>query len=441
MMNLCKKEGRRPAFFKNKPFQEPRSRGGGVSKLAFFLLFSLIFILNGCNDGKKSGTAESSGCMEKLREVSAPLVIDENCAGERVVLIRSVVGRDTLEKFFVLRDSVARAVAKPLPPGLSQAMVLSYPVGKVAVLSSAQIGFMIRLGLEDRIVAVGSRKYIADSVLYGRVVEGRVAELIPDGMEVDYERLMALKPDLVMTYATGGSQDDYYRMEKLGLPAMLTSEWQADSPLAKARWIRLFGALFGVEPAADSIDSANASAYGALACSPVRGSLATESASLPKDDCPRVLAGISYGGTWYAPGGKSYTANLIKDAGGCYLWASDTTREIRLSIEDVMALADSADLWINPGMYGTPEDILTAEPRAAYIKAFRNKKVFQYDGRKGPEGGNDFFEGAVARPAEVLRNLQDQWGFTAESLPCLISDQPKKPVFADSSFNWYHNIF
>ena len=139
---------------------------------------------------------------------------------------------------------------------------------------------------------------------------------------------------------------------------------------------------------------------------------------------------MSYGGVWYAPGGNSFTARLIKDAGGCYLWAADTSRELQFSLEEIMKVADSADVWVNPGMFGSPEELLAAEPRIKYIKAFKDKLVCQNDGRKGPGGGNDFYESAVAYPAEMLQNLKG----------CI----QKSTNGADSGrkgFDWYHNIF
>lgn len=369
--------------------------------------------------------------LSKFLSPMMALSIENDCDGERAVLIRSVVGRDTLDKIFVLRDSAAMAENKPLPPDIADAKVLRYPLERVVVLSSAQIGYMTRLGLEDRIVGVGEGKYIADSTLYAKVAAKEIVE-IGYGNAADYEKLMALKPDLVMTFATGGGQDDYERMEKLGLPVMLTPEWRSSSPVTKARWLELYGVMFGVEELAKAELLKSELAYGTVYASADSGS------SKP---CPRVLAGMSYGGVWYAPGGNSYTGNLIKDAGGCYLWASDTTRELKLTIEDVMALADSVDIWINPGMFGSPEEILAAEPRAAHIKAFKNKKVFQNDGRKGPGGGNDFFESAVARPAELLWNLKKQFGTAPEVLPKTTLGKPIRPISVDTSFEWYHNIF
>ena len=399
-----------------------------------------------------------------VNSVHSNLLWVDTACGERVAAIRSIVGRDTLEKRFVLRDSAAFAAGRELPAELKGALVLRTPLQRVVALSSAQIGYMLRLGVEDRIVAVGEGKYIADSLLYARAAAGEVAE-IGYGNAMDYEKLMALKPDLVMTFATGGSEDDYSRMEKLGIPVMLTSEWQENSLDTKADWIKLFSSLLDVEipvekRVSDSILDPIVYGYPAGNVDPCVEQKLKWVGRNGKHGFttvargPRVLAGMSYGGVWYAPGGRSYTADLIRKAGGCYLWASDTTRELRLTIEEVIALADSTDLWINPGMFGTPEEILAAEPRAAHIKAFKEKHVFQNDGRKGPGGGNDFYEGAVARPRELELNLRYLFSesynrikatYTIDEtgVPRLDEEEQaaKKPVSERPAFEWYHNIF
>lgn len=385
----------------------------------------------------------------KPRKFAQMLRVGDFC-GLDFVKIQSIVGRDTLKKTFVLVDyskaSDLETLSKMSSSGKwDDAIVLRAPLRRVVVLSSAQIGYMLRLGLQDRIVGVGDGKYIADTALYSRVERTRQGTLadgeipvveVGSGTGLDMEKLIALKPDLVMTFATGGSQDDYERMEKLGIPVMLTSEWQEDSPMAKFEWINLYGILFGKSEESYALFKETRQSLS-------KNQKVGEASDSRMADCegPRVLAGMSYGGVWYAPGGRSYTANLIKDAGGCYLWASDTTRELRLTIEEVIALADSADVWINPGMFGTAGEILAAEPRVAHIKAFKNKKVFQNDGRKGPGGGNDFFESAVARPAELLWNLKKQFGTAPEVLPKTTLGKPIRPISVDTSFEWYHNIF
>ena len=295
----------------------------------------------------------------------------------------------------------------------------------MVALSSAQIGYLLKLGLGDRIVGVGEGKYIADSALYTRVQNGEVAE-VGSGPTLSLEKLMALKPDLVMNFATGGGYDDYERIEALGLPLMLTSEWQEDHPLAKAEWIKLFGMLFGKEALADSIYEQSKLVY-------LVNGIFTKINAAHIPNCPRVLVGMSYGGTWYAPGGNSYTAQLIQDAGGCYLWAEDSSREQRFPLEQVIAIADSADIWVNPGMFSTAEEILAEEPRVSVIKAFKEKRVYQNDNRKGPGGGNDFYESAVTYPEELLREMTQIFEQDTDSA---------KNASADTTHpRWYRNIF
>ena len=369
------------------------------ARMALFVTLSTLMLA--CSDGKKADKAGDCAPLPAL-QYAKNLKIGESC-GERAAEIRSIVGRDTLTRHFSLEKAPSRVVA----------------------LSSAQIGYMLRLGLGDRIVGVGEGKYIADSALYARVQKGEVAE-VGSGPTLSLEKLMALKPDLVMNFATGAGYDDYERIESLGLPLMLTSEWQEEHPLAKAEWIRLYGMLFGVEVLADSIYEQSKLVY-------LVSEIFTEINMVRIPNCPRVIVGMSHGGTWYAPGGQSYTAQLIRDAGGCYLWASDSSRELRFSLEQVVALADSADIWLNPGMFSSPEEILAEEPRVSVIKAFKEKRVYQNDNRKGPGGGNDFYESAVTYPEELLREMTQIFGQNADSA---------KNASADTSHpRWYRNIF
>ena len=366
------------------------------------LFAALALSLLACSDEKKADRATPDCAHLPALEFSKNLKIGDSW-GTRMAEIRSIVGRDTLIRRFSPEKAPSRVVA----------------------LSSAQIGYLLRLGLGDRIVGVGEGKYIADSALYARVQKGEVAE-VGSGPTLSIEKLMALKPDLVMNFATGAGYDDYERIEALGLPLMLTSEWQEDHPLAKAEWIKLFGMLFNVEALADSVYEQSKLVYLVT-----NSFMEINAARIP--DVPRVLVGMSYGGTWFAPGGQSYTAQLIKDAGGRYLWANDSSRELRFSLEQVVALADSVDVWLNPGMFSTAEEILAEEPRVSVIKAFREKRVYQNDGRKGPGGGNDFYESAVTYPEELLGEMFQIFGQNADST------KNASPDSAQS--RWYRNIF
>jgi len=396
------------------------------------LLVTTVILLMGCSQEKApEKTAGDCAPLPPL-QYSKNLKIGQFC-GEQMAEIRSIVGSDTLVKRFVLRPKGSSIGT--LPKGLEGATVLQVPLDRAVALSSAQVGFMARLGLENAIAGVGEGKFIADSVLYERVQKGEVAE-VGSGPTLSLEKLLALKPDLVMNFATGGAYDDYQRIEALGLPLMLTSEWQEEHPLAKAEWIKLFGMLFGKEAQADTVYEQSKLFYLVTSSfTSINSSLISDASRLER---PRVLVGMSYGGVWYAPGGNSYTAQLIKDAGGRYLWAGTEERELRLPLEQVIALADSADIWINPGMFSTAEEILGAEPRVARIKAFREKRVFQNDGRKGPGGGNDFYESAVAQPEKVLNDFVWAIGAFKDSEK---ADSVKNAAPDGAKPRWYRNIF
>ena len=410
--------------------------GGRLGRMALvgpaLALVSLLFCACGDGGGSRGerGRSEVPQCADSAEFAamrhSKMLRLGESC-GQGVAELRSVIGRDTLVQRFMLVDDSALAergfdfARVRRGAAWKGATVLHVPLRRAVVLSSAQIGYMLRLGVGDRIAGVGDGRFVVDSALYARTQAGKVAQ-VGNGQGLVLEKVLALKPDIVMTFATGGGYDDFDRLQALDIPMMLTSEWQEDSPLAKFEWIRLFGMLFGKQSLADSIFKQTNEEY--------LSHLAPRTSRLAS---PRVLVGMAYGGVWYAPGGRSYTAQLIRDAGGRYLWEADTTREMRLSLEEVFALADSADVWINPGAFSSPKEVLEAEPRVKDIRAFRDGRVYQNDGVKGEGGGNDFYESAVAWPVQLLRNVTQS--INPDSATGKTADLESSP------YKWYRNIF
>ncbi|MBR6943090.1 MAG: ABC transporter substrate-binding protein [Fibrobacter sp.] len=444
----------------------------GVPFWGFCAIWPCVISIAGCNRSEPE-TANVPKCTEAVQfeNIGSSYFSIGKLCGVDVAVLRSVVGKDTLIHKFVMMDSAASALGTDLrrrgfPEEWLSAAVLRVPLKRVAALSTSQVGFMLRLGLRDKIVGVSDGQYIVDSVLYYRTRRDscKASEFVESiGYDAGaLEKLMALKPDLVLDFTTGGDYDNYEQIARTSLPLMLTSEWQEESPLAKLEWIKLYGILFGVRPLADSIFEHEKRLYetlrdliansasrngGVVGVSPARGGSelqgASEGEASPANDslptsyflpstksCPRVLAGMTYGGVWHAPGGRSFTANLIRDAGGCYLWSADTSRELAFSFEQVYALADSVDIWVNPSAFGTADEIVALEPRVKNIRAFKEKMVFQNDGRKGPHAGNDFYEGAITRPAELL------WNFAN----CINGPIPGVNSL-DTNYKWYRNIY
>ena len=408
-----------------------------------------VFFVVGCNSDRQESKVAVCNESVQFESIGSDYFAIGRLCGADVAVVRSVVGKDTLIHKYVMMDSAAAGLGTDLrrrgfPEEWQSAFVLRVPLKRVVTLSTAQVGYMLRLGLRDNIIGVSDGQYIVDSILYERAQQKSVASIGYDAGAL--EKLMAISPDLVLDFTTGGDYDNYEQIARTSLPLMLTSDWQESSALAKLEWIKLYGILFGIRPLADSIYEQEKNKYETLrkliaqnlmdsiASARLQNdsakSLSSLVSRLTSNKCPRVLAGMSYGGVWHASGGNSFTANLVRDAGGCYLWASDTSRELTFSFEQVYALADSVDVWVNPSMFATADEILALEPRVKNIKAFREKKVFQNDGRKGAGAGNDFYEGAITRPAELLWNLTK----------CIKGAVPGVNSI-DTSYKWYRNIY
>ncbi|SHK99591.1 iron complex transport system substrate-binding protein [Fibrobacter sp. UWB12] len=400
--------------------------------LCFLGALTGIFLVTGCNSDKQDTKVVTCNEAVHFEQIGSDYFSIGRLCGADVAVVRSVLGKDTIVHKYVMMDSATASLGTDLrrrgfPEEWQSAFVLRVPLKRVVTLSTAQVGYMLRLGLRDNIIGVSDGQYIVDSILYERAKQNAVASIGYDASAL--EKLMALSPDLVLDFTTGGDYDNYEQIARTSLPLMLTSEWQENTPLAKLEWIKLYGILFGIRAQADSIFEQEKNKYETLKALIAAPAARNDEIAL-NSHCPRVLAGMSYGGVWHASGGNSFTANLVRDAGGCYLWASDTSRELTFSFEQVYALADSVDMWVNPSAFGTVDEILSLEPRVKNIKAFREKKIFQNDGRKGPGGGNDFYEGAITRPAELLWNLTK----------CIKGSVPGVNS-VDTSYKWYRNIY
>ena len=119
------------------------------------LLAATFMLLMGCSQEKAPEKTTADCATLPPLQYSKNLKIGNSC-GERVAEIRSIVGSDTLVKRFVLRPKGSDRGT--LPKGLEGATVLQVPLARAVALSSAQVGFMARLGLENAIVAVGEGK-------------------------------------------------------------------------------------------------------------------------------------------------------------------------------------------------------------------------------------------------------------------------------------------
>ena len=121
---------------------------------------------------------------------------------------------------------------------------------------------------------------------------------------------------------------------------------------------------------------------------------------------PKVMGGISRKGVWTVPGGRSYVAALLADAGAGYLWAGDTsTGSYNMAFETAYRQALDAEFWLNAGWSNTLKEITDEDARYGEFKAFKAGKVYNYTKRMGANGSNDYWESGLVNPHLILADF------------------------------------
>ncbi len=255
-------------------------------------------------------------------------------------------------------------------PPRDRLMTLSVPLSRTAVFSAIHAGAIDELRENERVAAVADAEYF----------KGRFARMIADGTITDLgsslspsiEKVTLVKPDAFILYPMQNA--GHGAIENVGIPIIEMADYMETTPLGRAEWIRLIGLLYGRQTEADSIFATVESKYNALA---------TTASQLEKK--PKVLTEMLTSGYWFVPGGNSYMARLITDAGGDYPWAGDkSTGSLQLDFSAVYARAADADIWLIK-TYGS--DLTLAGLREVYplnsqIKAFKGGGIYSADTQK-----------------------------------------------------------
>ncbi len=291
-----------------------------------------------------------------------------------------------------------------VPDSLQKYTTISVPVKNIIVTSTTHIPSLEMLEVENSLVGFPNLNYISSDKVRTLIEQGKVKEL-GQNQQLNTEMIIDLAPDVFIGYGIDNKNPTLDNLEKSGIRIMLNGDWNEQTPLGKAEWIKFFGVLYGKEKQADSIFKSIEKEY-------------TNTVNLVKKVTkkPTVLAGDIYEGSWYLPKGSSWGSQLIKEAGGYYLWAeTQGTGSLALSFELVFEKAKNADFWITSGQYTSLNEMKKGNSHYNQFQAFQNKKVYSFSNKKGKTGGNLYYELAPNRPDLVLKDLV--WVFHPELLP------------------------
>lgn len=266
------------------------------------------------------------------------------------------------------------------------------PFKKAMLLNSSLVGFFSELELEDKITGVSSPEYIFSEKIH-QLITGNKIQNIGNEQKYDLERILANKPDVVFTNYVPNFANTYDILKKNGIEVIFLDEFLEQNPLEKSKYLLLFGKLFGVENRAEKKYNVIRENYNQIQ------KLAAETKTRPG-----VLCNEMYGSQWFLPGGKSFVAQLINDAGGKYILANNKESvAVPLSFEEVFVKSEDISYWINISPHQNKKELLTLNPNYAKMKVFKTGQLFMINNRE-KDRSNDYFESGVVRCDLVLRD-------------------------------------
>jgi iron complex transport system substrate-binding protein len=284
------------------------------------------------------------------------------------------------------------------PEGFAGARVVEVPLRRLATTSTTELSLLVSLGQEHTWVGHTELDFVSSPSLRRRIDRGEVTEL-GVGAALNLEKLLALAPEAVFAdFLSKSELDRLARVEAAGIPVILVPSFLEATPLGRAEWLKFMALFFDQEPSAAELFRTLAGDY--------EGLRARVAASVDPTARPTVLTGGPFQDVWHVPGGRSFAAQLLADAGARYLWADDpATGALPLALEAVYARGREADFWLYPSHFQSLTEIVRADNRLADLKALRAGRVVTNDRRSNGLGGNDFWESGTARPDLVLADL------------------------------------
>lgn len=298
---------------------------------------------------------------------------------------------------------------RKLPINLPSGTVVRTPVQSAVAYSVVHCTSLYEIGKFDILKGVCESKYIRKPEIRQKFIENNIQDL---GMasSPDIEKIMELEPEVIFTSPISGQ--NYGQVEKLKIPIIEVPDYTESHPLGRAEWIRFYSFFVGNEALADSLFNQTKNNY-----NQIKETVANVSTK------PSILTDTRYQSSWNVPGGKSYLANMLNDAGGNYVWSDDNSKSfLPLSFESVLDKAGDADYWLVK--YHARQDMTLTSLKKEYssyalFKAYKEKRVF---------GCNtffkDYYEDLPTHPDYILKD------FAAIFHPELFPDYQLK----------YHNI-
>ena len=242
--------------------------------------------------------------------------------------------------------------------------VIKVPVTSALVYSNVHAAPIEEMGALDAIKGVADGDYFTSQRIRKRLASKEIVD-VGNSMSPSLEKIIDLSPEIVLVspYENSG----HGVLDNSGVEIVEMADYMEPTPLARAEWIKLLGVLTGKTTESTNIFAKVESEY--------EKRRKTNDKQVLR---PRVLADLPYSGVWSQPGGKSYVAALIRDAGGKPLLDEDvSTGSVQMDIANVLELGSKADVWIIKHLTSlTKSDVVSMVPVATDFDAFKEGNIW-----------------------------------------------------------------
>lgn len=263
--------------------------------------------------------------------------------------------------------------------------------------TALQLGNFEVLGLENRIVGMNTLRNVFSPQIKKQMKSGTTVKIGKEGA-FDLEAVIASQPDYIFVSASKHGGFDV--LKDCGIPLISHHGYKETDPLGQAEWIKLIGLLTGEPRRANAVFNDIEKKYNKLKSEVqqlISSQVASENSSSTSSDSsssvtlpagegrggasplPTVMSGRQIRDGWYIVGGRSYMAQLFKDAGVSYVMAdNDDSGGVTLDFEAAYAKGVNADFWQTDGSHEgdfTLADLAAEDARYADLAAYKNGRV------------------------------------------------------------------
>lgn len=268
---------------------------------------------------------------------------------------------------------------------------IRWPIRSAVCMSSTHVAFLDAVGQVGVVTGVSGLDFITNPAVHAAGVKD-----VGYDNNLNYEMIVALRPDVVFIYGVTGESAAVAKLRQLGIPVVYIADYLENDPLGRAEWIVPFGLLTGRMDEAVAQFMHTENEYNTLG----------EMVASHIGKRPKVMLNSPYRDVWYLPGDRSYMVRLLNDAGGDYLGKGDDSDKSRpVSAEQALILMAGADYWLGPGMVQDMAQLKADNRRFATLPVVRKGNVYNNNARTTPMGGSDFWESGAVRPDVVLADM------------------------------------